>query len=1250
MNFKRNKSFLKIFISVFLIVTLVISSISILAFAADTESVTISTKRDSKTGRSYNYINIKGYRLVRNYFDKQEFSADGSWFIVGKMKEDGSTKELYKVVISEGKMYKIDDCVITDELFAVVGPDDMVYYLKNDKEIWKYNSATGEKSKFLTPPSGRTFNGSFTISNDSRYMLVRFNHDSEPDDAADGSSNWIRFGRYDTETDTWALQAHTSFLAGSQGLTHMQINPEYPNLASFAHEGSASLINNRINVMDYEKGIDYNLFVQGMNEDGTTNEACCHELWSHNGENMYFVKYNSSASNGNTGIARVSKDGIEREYFFDGEYSIWHCYVSNDERWIVGDTNTSPRNIVLCSTETYEKILLAEFDKSSDEHPYQPHPSFSSNGKYIMWQQEFNEAGFFGNLFGNSDKRLGVSWMNVSDLISKTYNGGRTAINNDFNLVSYSGFETEVAKTVDNGETVLTANKNKGIYLDIDDDKIRTQNGEVTIKFDYLDNSTYPINVTYTRAYRQPVDFGNVEDKTISVSRTNTNSWKTATITTTKANMANAVSYKSDIILSGGTTEVKIKNLQLVSVVDYNKGIVGVVNYIKDGETFIDPVTGGFQAQVEAGIDGVLICAAYDASGKLIDTASSGAKTGNTLTTGTINLDTLDGVTVRNYIWNNANELTPVVAPQEERKINISDYALIDNSVNLLWRDTDSILGKDGYKLVRNGDVLDTIYDSNAAYANLAGFKQGDKVRVAAVNDKGEILSASNEVILGANVSKPTVDRDSNFEADFSEYTGVFNPTSEDELSTARWDGMVRTTVGPVKAGWDVAVYRGNTMKYTESGTTISHPNDGWSYNVPAKSWYDGTEDQHDNAGVWYWDDAEKAIYTHAYYRGTKTKIDYYDRAELWLNLGEMYENGDDILLTFEYKGGLRKIRSEHPGSSTLNNENNWATSIEFGTGNNGKTSNDWRPVTAYLPNLAINSTGPTSKEGGKGDIWLYGGMDGFWIKNIKVINITKAREAGLKYAELDMENSPIEFADDKENGVVVTYNDDYESAVRARAYFLKYSETPISFNDGAFTANYYKADKGDTGYMVKPIDGINALFTTGTYGDGVSAISGTTGTAARRQTAGKLPISVTDGLFKDTPNIRVEVDFKGDGLRMNYVNSAIFGSAWANYQDIEIGDGWKTRVFNVNDAQFAASEIYNRVAVDYGYAADKHCGWGDARGSFVLQSDSNGAYIKAIRVMSSDFYSSNMTDYDSQMAAYMAAKELFYNATKTQD
>ena len=670
---------------------------------------------------------------------------------------------------------------------------------------------------------------------------------------------------------------------------------------------------------------------------------------------------------------------------------------------------------------------------------------------------------------------------------------------------------------------------------------------------------------------------------------------------------------------------------------------VGVVNY-ENSMGVNAPVAGGFSTSVDTDEDAVLVSAAYDKNGVLVGMSVSGEKVGDTLTTDTLNLDTLDGVTIKSYIWNGKDMIMPLTAVQEPNKITL-DAALIDGVAEILWNDNAVIADKTGYKILQNGTALDAVYGSNAAKASVNSFYEGDKVRVAAVNSNGEILTASNEITLGANINKPV---GPDLTADFSEYTGVFNPTSEDELSTARWDGMVRTTVGPVKAGWDVAVYRGNTMKYTESGTTISHPNDGWSYNVPAKSWYDGTEDQHDNAGVWYWDDAEKAIYTHAYYRGTKTKIDYYDRAELWLNLGEMYENGDDILLTFEYKGGLRKIRSEHPGSSTLNNENNWATSIEFGTGNNGKTSNDWRPVTAYLPNLAINSTGPTSKEGGKGDIWLYGGMDGFWIKNIKVINITKAREAGLKYAELDMENSPIEFADDKENGVVVTYNDDYESAVRARAYFLKYSETPISFNDGAFTANYYKADKGDTGYMVKPIDGINALFTTSTYGDGVSAISGTTGTAARKQTNGKLPISVTDGLFKDTPKIRIEVDYQGSLWKMEYVNStSLTGASASSAGDIDLGNGWKTRIYELSDAQFGATASHTKAAVDYAYVSDKRGGWGDGRASFVLYG--SDTYIKAIRVMSQDYFNNNGLHDNTAVEEFNKVASKYLNASATQ-
>ena len=508
---------------------------------------------DSTSGRTYYYVNFDGDAIHRNYFNKQEFNDEGTKFIFG----NPTTGGMYEYDIETEMMRFLDTCYVEDSLWATVAPGNKIYYYKTAQEIWYMDWDTGEKRKLTGPPEGLELIGHVCPTNDGKYFSVKIARGSQADDLPDGSFNFYRMARYNIETSEWTLQRHTFKCLPGGSIGHPIINPVYPDLIFFCHDGDASWMPDRIHLMDYNKGIDYNLFVQGKKADGGVAEKPGHEIWSYNGENLYFISYPGSR---HTGVTRVSKDGLEREYYGDGEYSTWHSNVTADERWVCADTNDSPRKIVLVSTETYDAEVLAAFYETAGSHPYQPHPSFSWNGEKIMWQAK-------------QDGVLGACWMDISDLTSRKYNGGRKQYNDDLEIVTYKAHETETPLTEENDETILTSKVQTGIYFNINDDKIRTQNGKVKIKFEYFDNSRLPINVVYTRAYINDVDFGMREDKVISLQRNNTKKWLEAEVVIDNANMINGVSYRTDFYITGGMSGAKVKNVEVVEIQDYNQSV-----------------------------------------------------------------------------------------------------------------------------------------------------------------------------------------------------------------------------------------------------------------------------------------------------------------------------------------------------------------------------------------------------------------------------------------------------------------------------------------------------------------------------------------------------------------------------------------------------------------------------------------------------------------------------------------------------
>lgn len=181
-------------------------------------------------------------------------------------------------------------------------------------------------------------------------------------------------------------------------------SPVYTDLIFYAHEGMTERIPDRIWVVDADKGEAVNLFKQMLLEDGTVGECVGHEMWSYDGERLYFVKYGVSPL-APKGIYYVTKDG-QRWGCVNSEHVHWHAAVSPDGRWAVSDTGPggTRSRIVLTDVHSGKSAVLCEIDRWK-HHPGHPHPSFSPDSSKVSFTYE-DESGY-----------LRVGCMDVSDVL-----------------------------------------------------------------------------------------------------------------------------------------------------------------------------------------------------------------------------------------------------------------------------------------------------------------------------------------------------------------------------------------------------------------------------------------------------------------------------------------------------------------------------------------------------------------------------------------------------------------------------------------------------------------------------------------------------------------------------------------------------------------------------------------------------------------------------------------------------------------
>ena len=507
---------------------------------------------DTLSGRKYYYMNIENSKAIRPYVTQQHWRPDGKSFVIGNDK----TQALYEYNTETEQLKMLDYGVVGGSADAVITPDDIMFYRNKQDEIWKMDLKTNIKEKVAGKPKYGTALSVIQVTNDGKYMTSYWKEQRSEDDFINGYNRFRIIPRLDCETGEWDSETLTHLF--NDDLTypdtgHPIINPVYEDLLFFCHEGTTEYIPDRLWIGDFKTGETRNLFIQAEKPNGMTGENSGHEVWSVDGEDMFFVKYTRRDNVGPSGVVRISKDGKNREYI-NNDYTYWHCYPSGDKKWVAADVQIGGQKaqVVYINTQTYESHMLADFTMTNPNHPYQPHPIVTLDGRKVSWQM-IDETGM-----------LGTAWADVSDLVDAPLEGGRENLSDDIEFVSYKGSINEVEKITRKGVECYSIGINKDMYFNINDEIVNSDNSSIKLKITYLDTGRQPINIWYTSAVKGKSDYANRENVNIKIKRKGTGGVASEIVELKDANLANAGKFSTDFRISGFYSNAYIKNVEVV--------------------------------------------------------------------------------------------------------------------------------------------------------------------------------------------------------------------------------------------------------------------------------------------------------------------------------------------------------------------------------------------------------------------------------------------------------------------------------------------------------------------------------------------------------------------------------------------------------------------------------------------------------------------------------------------------------------
>ena len=506
--------------------------------------------RNPFTNRTYYHINFFGSTMLRSYLGVQSWLVDGSGFVCGT-----AQGHMYLYDIKTQILTYLDQATPSDTaVLSFVCANGWIYYHKvKDAQttLWRIHPQTFEKEELLDLPKG--FIPSYiTVSNDGRYVCFQQNSFGNAFDVPAGTTPVVRADLVEKKVE----YRYNSFSTPGGNLTnHFQINPVYTNLVAFSHDYTSGWttfhILDRCNIMDFDTGevISYN---SGILYDGRTEQMVTHEVWGMSGEHRWFSSWATEGRQLHTGelpaVVKIDKDGTHRQYYRTMSGNSVHAGISGDEKMICCDFD-----IRLIATDTHQVFQIVDLGPvvGSRNHPYHPHPHVSYSGNKASWAEERGGV-------------LGISWIDYTDILeNEVAKGGRYPFGEDVTRVSYKGIECESSITTKAGKECATSKPGTSIFLDINPEVIDIDDGAAKITFEYFDDGTKPLVLTYTKGVEERNDAWKVYNKTININRNNTKKWKTAEVIIDCGNFESIGKFETDFKIMSTEKNAFITNVKV---------------------------------------------------------------------------------------------------------------------------------------------------------------------------------------------------------------------------------------------------------------------------------------------------------------------------------------------------------------------------------------------------------------------------------------------------------------------------------------------------------------------------------------------------------------------------------------------------------------------------------------------------------------------------------------------------------------
>ena len=527
------------------------------------------TTVDEMTGRTYHSLSFFGEAAIKNYFTMPMTSADDTRFYF----RDAYFR-MYEYNMVTGMCTYIDTGLWNKEHAFVCDANNNFYYLNQQWEIIRMDCDDHSKKEVVAVwPVEQRFNTAGGVmlqtTYDGKWLSI-----NATDRTGIIPKRYGVFPVCNLETGEWDFDAayYGNFYHLADGYAnanHGCINPIYPNLQFFAHEGAPVWDRVWVVDMDTQTYINVNKSRPASVGDYALNSGV-HEFWCHCGQHIGW------ASNGNW-LHRKSPYDIKPNGFtisnWDGtdvnrvssEWSYNHPSISPDHRWGVGDdqlTVGQPIEVILIDILTGENIVLCA--PPCIDNPGHPHPQFSWNGNIV----------FFGH--GSRDfKDSRVGWIDISDIIKERENlkGGQYDLSESCETFGYEGFEHYIEPLEDtDGETYYRIPKGNKMNINIKPAVVENWGATIKLTITYLDKGESDINIHY-REYVLEGEVGVLRDKNAYIERNNTGKWITKEIIIAPMDAGNSMYLKTDFQISGVFSDAHIKSVEAecLGTTDYTR-------------------------------------------------------------------------------------------------------------------------------------------------------------------------------------------------------------------------------------------------------------------------------------------------------------------------------------------------------------------------------------------------------------------------------------------------------------------------------------------------------------------------------------------------------------------------------------------------------------------------------------------------------------------------------------------------------